>query len=96
MSTPERLPDGWIRKESRSRPNRFYYFNTKTGKTQWEQPADTHNKAKSRNDANSKPSRTDSKGHSSQHISVQSRLKISDKSKDGECFIFLVFAECDK
>lgn len=38
MGPTERLPDGWIRKESTSRPNHFYYFNTKTGTTQWEKP----------------------------------------------------------
>ncbi|XP_055297791.1 transcriptional protein SWT1 [Sitodiplosis mosellana] len=82
MGTTEQLPDGWIRKESRSRPNRFYYFNTKTGKTQWEQPTDKHKRTQPRDDAVSKPSRNDSKGHTSHHASVQSRLKISDKSKD--------------
>lgn len=37
------LPDCWIPKQSKSRPNQIYYFNTATLKSQWEMPvsADT-------------------------------------------------------
>lgn len=34
------LPPGWVEKESRSRPGRFYYFNLKTGDTVWTFPTD--------------------------------------------------------
>lgn len=86
MGTTEQMPDEWIRKESRSRPNRFYYFNKKTGKTQWEPPTGNYQKTQSHGDAITKPFEIEasSKGHTS----VQSRLKISDKSKDGEYFGF--------
>jgi len=33
------LPEGWIKKESKSHPGRPYYFNTVTGASQWEKPA---------------------------------------------------------
>ena len=32
------LPEGWVTKESKSRPNVFFYFNSVTGETQWEKP----------------------------------------------------------
>eukprot|EP00127_Corallochytrium_limacisporum_P003663 Clim_evm51s151 gene=Clim_evmTU51s151 len=33
------LPQGWVKKESRSRPGVFYYFNTEDGTSSWEKPA---------------------------------------------------------
>lgn len=33
------LPDHWIQKQSKSRPNQTYFFNTATGKSQWTSPA---------------------------------------------------------
>lgn len=35
------LPDCWIRKQSKSRPNINYYFNTATRETQWTRPVST-------------------------------------------------------
>eukprot|EP00033_Pygsuia_biforma_P003252 GCRY01003564.1.p1 GENE.GCRY01003564.1~~GCRY01003564.1.p1 ORF type:complete len:159 (+),score=26.83 GCRY01003564.1:120-596(+) len=32
------LPEGWITKESRSHPGTFYYYNSATGESQWEEP----------------------------------------------------------
>lgn len=91
MGSTEQLPDGWIRKESTSRPNNFYYFNTKTGTTQWVKPnSDDKSKtskiekkkieeSRSR-ETTAKPVKLNvsSKGHS------EVRFKINDKSKDGE------------
>lgn len=34
----DRLPKGWIKNRSKSHKDRFYYFNTKTGETQWHPP----------------------------------------------------------
>ena len=34
----ERLPVGWVRKRSRSRPNQFYYFDVTTGTSSWTAP----------------------------------------------------------
>lgn len=42
MGSVTKLPSGWIRKESRSRPNTFYFFNTATGKSQWHSPASSN------------------------------------------------------
>lgn len=78
----EKLPDGWIRKESKSRANRVYYYNIKTGQSQWESPVGKDTKAKTR-DERSKSAKTDSV-RSKDHSTVSNRLKISDKSKDGE------------
>lgn len=80
------MPKGWIRKESKTRPNNFYYFNTKTGKTQWQSPVDDVKVTQPRFvDVKTSKFDANSKGRSS----VQSRLKISDKSKDGE-LVFVV------
>lgn len=85
----EELPKGWIRKESKTRPNNFYYFNTKTGKTQWQSPVDDVKVTKPRF-VDVKPSKFDA--NSKRRSSVQSRLKISDKSKDGKlAFVVNIF-----
>lgn len=76
-----KLPDDWIRKESSSRPNRFYYFNTKTGKSQWVPP---NPKSKTSNARDEHPKPTKSDAQNKNRSSVQHRLKISDKSKDGK------------
>eukprot|EP01096_Ripella_sp_DP13-Kostka_P003559 TRINITY_DN15346_c0_g1_i1.p1 TRINITY_DN15346_c0_g1~~TRINITY_DN15346_c0_g1_i1.p1 ORF type:complete len:169 (+),score=71.50 TRINITY_DN15346_c0_g1_i1:33-509(+) len=34
----ERLPEGWEKRESKSRPGQFYYFNHATGTSHWEAP----------------------------------------------------------
>lgn len=87
MSSTENLPDGWIRKESRSRPNNFYYFNIKTGKSQWNPPDDKskENKTSRNKHTQRKTVKHDEKdrSHSSE---TQSRHKISDKSKECKCF----------
>jgi NIMA-interacting peptidyl-prolyl cis-trans isomerase 1 len=31
-------PEGWVKKESKSKPGRFYYFNASTGETLWKLP----------------------------------------------------------
>lgn len=72
------LPDGWIRKESSSRPNHFYYFNRKTGKTQWDAPNEKE-KANQR-DERSKYSKCDNRSKNRS----PNRSRISDKSKDGK------------
>lgn len=84
MGTNDQLPDGWIRKESTSRPNRFYYFNKRTGQTQWDPPKkkiDKIQKEVPRDAVTAKPSKCDTgfKGRST----VQNPFKINDKSKDG-------------
>lgn len=91
MGSVEKLPVGWIRKESRSRPNSFYYFNTTTGTSQWHSPAvSTNEKSKEIKSAHKvhkkeNTTTTTTKGdektkpHSSEN---QTRLKINDKSKD--------------
>lgn len=33
------LPDCWIQKQSKRRPDQIYYFNTATGKSQWISPS---------------------------------------------------------
>ena len=33
------LPEGWIKKESKSRQGKFYYFNTRTNESSWEKPS---------------------------------------------------------
>jgi len=38
---PPPLPRGWIKKESRSGPEYFYYYNMDTGESSWETPVDT-------------------------------------------------------
>lgn len=87
MGSREKLADGWIRKESRSRPNNFYYFNTTTGKSQWESPAKANEKSKKEiNDAHIEHTKVKTtkydekyKSHSTEN---QSRIKINDKSKE--------------
>ena len=34
----DELPRGWARKESKSRPGKFYFFNASTRETSWERP----------------------------------------------------------
>lgn len=36
LSKKNSLIKDWMRKESRSHPNHFYYFNIKTGESRWE------------------------------------------------------------
>ena len=39
-SGPQRLPTGWITKESSSNPGFFFYYNTETGLSSWYPPSD--------------------------------------------------------
>lgn len=39
MNKEEKLPQNWIKTESKSRPNTFYYFNTKTSESKWTFPS---------------------------------------------------------
>ncbi|XP_031628221.1 transcriptional protein SWT1 [Contarinia nasturtii] len=74
----KKLPDGWIKRESTSRAGRFYYFNTKTGKTQWENPTVDKEKMALPHIGTSSKSDTHTKGQ----FSVPNAMKISEKSKD--------------
>lgn len=38
MDDKKNLPPNWIKTESKSRPNTFYYFNTKTNESRWTYP----------------------------------------------------------
>ena len=35
------LPTGWIRRQSKSRKDKYYYFNTVTRKSSWKNPLDS-------------------------------------------------------
>lgn len=39
MDDTNNLPPNWIKTESKSRPNYFYYFNTKTSESRWTFPS---------------------------------------------------------
>lgn len=75
----EILPDGWIRRPSTSKPGRYYYFNTKNGKSQWEKPEKTPTKSKTR--------AIYSKNATSTDAIKAIHFKISDKSKDSKLLI---------
>lgn len=79
MASASDLPRGWICKESRSRPNQLYYFNTKTGKTQWARPDGKID----RNEEQNKLSKANEKSKTS--TSHQNQHKINVKSKDRKC-----------
>ena len=36
---PSILPEGWIRRQSRNRPDKWYYFNKNTGESSWYKPS---------------------------------------------------------
>lgn len=74
MCSKEELPENWIRKKSNSRPDKSYYFNTETGKSQWWNPADDQKIEKT------KPSCQTNK--KSKEKSAKERFKLSDRSKD--------------
>jgi WW domain len=40
----EKLPKNWVKKQSKSRPDKFYYFNTTTGVSSWSLPKGENNK----------------------------------------------------
>lgn len=42
-TAPQPLPTGWIRKESRSQPNFYYYYNQESGESSWERPVQDNN-----------------------------------------------------
>lgn len=90
MGSMEKLPDGWIRKESRSRPNNFYYFNTKTGTTQWENPVKPHDKSKEKVESCGKHTKSKTVKHDERRKSHStgnhSEFKINDNSKERKCF----------
>jgi hypothetical protein len=52
MSHSEALPEGWVSKESKSRPGVTYYWNTVTKSSSWEKPthAAVHVKKKRKKD----------------------------------------------
>lgn len=76
-SIGEDLPENWIRRESKSRPNQFYYFNTKTNVSQWKRPADA-TKNKKEKIPNSTTKRSKEK-----EFDESNRFKIGSKSKKG-------------
>lgn len=76
----EKLPDGWIRKESRSRPNNFYYFHTKTGKSQWISPADNTNE-KSKETKNAHNVRTNEKTTSKSDVKTGTKGDVKTTTK---------------
>lgn len=84
---------GWIRKESKSRPNHFYYFNTKTGESRWDESASATTK-KSPEKNNTKLDGVKSVKMTSptltRNVSKEKEKKISSKSREGECFRFTV------
>lgn len=96
----EKLPDGWIRKESRSRPNTVYFFNTTTGKSQWHSPVSSSNSASNSKNEKSKEiknalSVSPTKGKSTTKSDEKNkphstenhtRHKIDDKSRDCKYF----------
>lgn len=41
MDDKTNLPLHWIKTASKSRPNTFYYFNTKTNESTWKMPSPT-------------------------------------------------------
>lgn len=74
MCSNGELPENWIRKKSNSRPDKTFYFNTETGKSQWLNPADEQKieKPKSSCQTNKK----------SKEKSAKDRFRLSDRSKD--------------
>lgn len=42
--TDDNLPHGWIKRQSKSRPDHIYYFNTKTKESQWTLPVSIDDK----------------------------------------------------
>lgn len=39
-SKAEKLPSGWVRKESESHPGKYYFINTKSGESSWTRPTE--------------------------------------------------------
>lgn len=84
---------GWIRKESRSRPNQFYYFNTKTGESRWDgetESSSASEKSKKlsekihKNSEDKNVNKTTPTG--AQYASEAKEKKLSSKSREGKCF----------
>jgi len=48
-SKAEKLPSGWVRKESDSHPGKYYFRNTKTGETSWTTPTEWEKKESASN-----------------------------------------------
>lgn len=40
------LPDVWVKRQSKSHPDKMYYFNTETRKSQWTHPASPEKRGK--------------------------------------------------
>lgn len=59
--TEARLPKGWIKNRSKSHKDRFYYFNTKTGETQWHPPAVPSSSSSPTNSESMEPEKNHSK-----------------------------------
>lgn len=89
--------NGWIRKESRSRPNQFYYFNTKTGESRWDgetEPSTASEKSKKLSEKIHKHSDDKNVNKTTPTVAqnaLQSKeKKISSKSREGLCFYITV------
>lgn len=99
MGSVTKLPSGWIRKESRSRPNTFYFFNTATGKSQWHSPASSNNSKSEKGKeikgthhvlrvthTKAKTTTKNDGKNKSYTTENHTRHKIDDKSKESKCF----------
>lgn len=82
--------NGWIRKESKSRPNQFYYFNTKTGESRWDEQTESSSaseKSKINTEKNHKNSEHNTVKKTSpsaaQNAPQSKEKKLSSKSREG-------------
>lgn len=76
-ATDKELPQNWVRRESTTRRNQFYYFNTKTKQSQWQTPVKSEVK---------KPESKNIVTRKMIEKNVQGSFKISSKSKIGKSF----------
>lgn len=84
---------GWIRKESKSRPNQFYLFNTKTGESRWDESTGLSTSASADPFKNS-PTKSNNKSSVKtvkktspsipQNATQSKEKKVSSKSREGE------------
>lgn len=82
--------NSWIRKESKSRPNQFYYFNTKTGESRWDEQkelsyaSEKQKKIPEKTHKNSEEKAVKKTSSSAVQNASQSKEKqLSSKSREG-------------
>lgn len=80
IKSPDKPPNCWIKKESNSRPNHFYYYNTVTRETQWAKPVGDNIRDYSKKLSKSEP--VDSSKHNRKM--EEKSLKLSNQSKQSE------------